>query len=740
MLLIFILIHYITLVSARASLQQDEYCFVACQQILRSVRFNNTAPKTGQPWPACGNELEFTSLYLCNKLYCTDDERKRGIDGLNEKCRRFYNSTAPPYSLIDGFTGDEILELHHLEVGELNREAPSIYNEVLVPSKKLYGLAWDTLDAAYFELDIHVIYGFAMYYFWMAVVSVGLISRLMQLVLNSISPTQKWQEIPSDPHIENGVTKRAYHPYTLVKRYITVPATFGFTHAQNIKWCTVPTRIQSIAIAAFVIFNIVLCSVSYHVFEYNLYWPSVSTQVWRYVADRTGIISTANLALIWAFGIRNNTLLWLTGWDFATYNNFHRWVARVATVEAVVHSVAYTVLIFENGTWTTAWQVYADYYQGRWFVAGVLATVFMVGVCAFSVYPLRRKLYEIFLFLHIVLSILVLATMWYHVEIFNGDYNGFIWSCVFIWIFDRLSRIARILLFNRRFWNTKAQVTYDSTSNIIRLVVPYSTSIIKPSPGTFYFISVLNDRIWESHPFTLSYSTSDDTSSPSSSLGTITPPSRPSSLSRSRENSSESQTLLSQSQSETPPASMVFIIRPYNGFTSRLRSHADSYPTRVLIEGPYGETQPFRKYENVLFIVGGTGIAVPLSYMDSLLESSSTSSIKVIWAVREHQFLHDAITRDFRGAIGSEKLSLEAYITNDSGVDELKDDVGLKVHIGRPDVVQEVEEAARDSGGRPLAVVACGPGLMADETRRAVVQMLERGYGNVEYFEESFNW
>lgn len=81
----------------------------------------------------------------------------------------------------------------------------------------------------------------------------------------------------------------------------------------------------------------------------NSSWLKESTQMWRYVADRTGIISTANFILIWAFGIRNNTLMWLTGWDFATYNNFHRWVARVATVEAIVHSVAYTVLILDRG-------------------------------------------------------------------------------------------------------------------------------------------------------------------------------------------------------------------------------------------------------------------------------------------------------------------------------------------------------------------------------------------------------
>lgn len=69
-------------------------------------------------------------------------------------------------------------------------------------------------------------------------------------------------------------------------------------------------------------------------------------QVLRYVSDRTGIISFANFPFIWLFGMRNNVALWLTGWDFGTYNNFHRWCARISTIEAVIHSVLYTVLIF----------------------------------------------------------------------------------------------------------------------------------------------------------------------------------------------------------------------------------------------------------------------------------------------------------------------------------------------------------------------------------------------------------
>ena len=77
---------------------------------------------------------------------------------------------------------------------------------------------------------------------------------------------------------------------------------------------------------------------------------SETHQIWRYVSDRTGIISFANFPVIWLFGMRNNVALWLTGWDFGTYNNFHRWVARIATLQAVIHSVGYTVLILRGAS------------------------------------------------------------------------------------------------------------------------------------------------------------------------------------------------------------------------------------------------------------------------------------------------------------------------------------------------------------------------------------------------------
>jgi len=60
------------------------------------------------------------------------------------------------------------------------------------------------------------------------------------------------------------------------------------------------------------------------------------------------MICYANLPILWMLSGRNNIFQWLTGWNFATFNLFHRHVARITTIEAIVHSVAYTVLVVDG--------------------------------------------------------------------------------------------------------------------------------------------------------------------------------------------------------------------------------------------------------------------------------------------------------------------------------------------------------------------------------------------------------
>ncbi|KAI0619252.1 ferric reductase like transmembrane component [Pyrenophora tritici-repentis] len=596
------------------------------------------------------------------------------------------------------------------------------------------------METADWEYAIHLVYGWYMYYFWIVVIAVGITTRLWSLVWKLYYNTRTYRHLPGFP---GGTLKSwgiATLPQAWLRRYLTIPATFGTHCSQPYVGCTIPPRVQSLTIALFVVLNLVLCSCSYRFTEGNLYWPKKSAQFLRFVSDRTGIISLANFPLMWLFGMRNDVLIWMTGWGFGTYNAFHRWVARVATLQAVVHSLGYTLMILSGEGWSS----FLVYWTKHYFWNGEIATIAMCALLAFSFYGIRRAHYEMFLVIHIALSIATLWTMYYHVEIFkNGEWNIFIWPCVAIWVFDRVVRMGRILAFSRFPLNTKALVTYDSKSNLIRMEVDGTNNLVAPKPGTYYYIHVLDDVLYahQNHPFTLAHVLEDVDGSSIMPLSPITDRSTP--LSPSSDAGGELDELLA---SKTPNASstLVFFIRPYDGFTSRIKSHCLLHPTklRVLIEGPYGHTVPLQNFTNILFMVGGTGIAVPLSHLASILSSSShVQSVKIVWAVREYAALVAAF-RDFRVLLSDERLELEVHVTREEAKDDVLDEDMKSVRImsHRPNVHTTIEETAQEAGQQRLAIVACGPALMADQARKASVEMLGRGHCGVEYFEESFKW
>ncbi|KAF2279748.1 uncharacterized protein EI97DRAFT_413032 [Westerdykella ornata] len=746
-----------------AAVRRGGHCFDACDLTLTYLDFNDTDRALSKKSRTCQSALHATSLYLCIDEHCVEDGREEWLDGVNGTCQNAAGISIPPWTIIDTFTPEDRAHVRRLkaEEGMWYSRGPPL-NEVVLPDDDFFDRAFKTLEFAFFEIDTHWLYGIAMYYFWAAVITIGICWRLAFLIQEIRH--RNFQRIPGDDlELEdvNGrkgaqVTLRAYG---LLKRYILVPATFGYRCAQNIGWCTIPPRVQSLTIFAFVILNLILCCISYPVFAGNLYWPLVSTQLWRYVSDRTGVIALANFPLIWLFGTRNNVLMWLTGWGFGTYNSFHRWVARVATVQAVVHSVGYTEMVFERGNWS----LFMKYLRKHYFWNGEIATVLMCAICACSVYGLRRCHYEIFLVTHIFLSIIVLLTTFYHVEIFNGEWNIFIWPCLAIWILDRALRLLRILAFNRIIWNTYATATYDSTSNIVRLKVPCEQNLVRPQPGAYYYIYVLNDLLFahQNHPFTLAYMSSNDGADSTDGIH-ISRHCRADSTTSSV--SSESSSLLRPTSPRSP--TLTFLIRPYDGLTSRLRricTSASRTSVRVLVEGPYGAQQPLHTFPSVLFIAGGTGIAVALSYLPSLLREDGESEVvdvHLVWAVREQALWKQVLQTDIPSMVlRDDRFRVTVHVTKDvddggkdaddaidsSHIADRRYDQEVIGHVeakgGRPNVSAAVEDAAQEVGraGR-LAVVACGPAQMADEARRACVGVLGAGYTGVEYFEESFKW
>ncbi|KAJ4251004.1 hypothetical protein NW762_011654 [Fusarium torreyae] len=356
-----------------------------------------------------------------------------------------------------------------------------------------------------------------------------------------------------------------------------------------------------------------------------------------------------------------------------------------------------------------------------------------------SFYWIRRQHYELFLVVHIVMSILVLVTMLAHVSIFEGEYDIFFWVPCFIWVGDRVIRALRIAAFNPKLWDTWATSVYHPSSNIVRLVIPWSTSLYKPAPGTYYYIHVLNGpRCWESHPFTVAAVT-DEGQHSSKMLGEQVP--------LLEGNSTEQNSNINEPEEVCDDArTMTFLIRPYDGFTSRLRDAASAewpknVPQRVLVDGPYGHTQPFHLFDNVVFVVGGSGIVVPLSYLQVLTGSTAPRSVKIHWAVREPAFALDVLRTDISDALGSANLSVDIHLTTHTPQDELSDwPSQVTLHRGRIEASSVVRGTSEKANGESLAVVACGPAQMADDARKTVDDLLRNGVMRIEYFEESFQW
>ncbi|XWX02378.1 hypothetical protein V2A60_010415 [Cordyceps javanica] len=688
-------------------------CLKSCKNSLWRIPFGDVPDGTPIAHKSCTSRLELRSTFLCLGLYCLPEARDRAYGELRETCLAREGVSIPALDIVAGYTREQIDEMERVHQGDTFAPGDKVH-QLLIPAGALF--------AAWTHTNISNIIIFAILWFWVVVITFGAGYRLFKAITYKLSP-----KIPY-----TGAAGLSGSATRWLQRKVLLPATFGHRCAQSIWWCTIPPRVQSLTLAVFALVNLVFCVHGYRLTTVNLYFPTIEHQILRYVSDRTGIISWANFPAIWLFGMRNNVALWLTGWDFGTYNNFHRWVARIATVQAVVHSVGYTVLVLRNG----GWKYFASYWTRWWWCAGEVATVVMCLLLACSVYWMRRQKYELFLILHIAMSVVILGTMLGHVSIFNGVYDGPFWTAVFVWVLDRALRLGRVLAFKPKSWSTPASVAYDASSNIVRLDIPTEEKIYKVRPGTFYYLSVLDvTRSWESHPFTVAtVRRGGALVERAPLLGTATEPLD-----------------VEETEGKVPSrtACMNFLIRPYDSFTERLKELAASRTgpstVRVLVDGPYGHRMPLERFSHVVFIVGGSGIVLPLSYLDLLTKDAEHQpSVDIHWAVREPAFARDVLAHDMAEALDSEQVLVNIYGPS-RGYDVMAGVPGratehIEEHFGRPDVDGIVASKLAEQEIESLAVVACGPAGMADDARRAVVNALAHAPFRIQYFEEHFTW
>ncbi|KAJ4295254.1 hypothetical protein N0V90_007265 [Kalmusia sp. IMI 367209] len=454
-----------------------------------------------------------------------------------------------------------------------------------------------------------------------------------------------------------------------------------------------PTRGQALFIAYILIVNIVLSAVGYRSAQPNAWYPdSPRSEIMALVANRVGVLSFANIPLLMLYSSRNNILFWVTDWSYSTFLLLHRWVAGVATIQAVIHSLIYLRLRIEAHT-------HSEESKLPYWIWGIVGTLSMSLLLPGSILYIRHRAYELFLAWHVALSILTVVGCYYHILFrfsHQWGYEVWIYAAMAVWGFDRVMRMLRMARNGLR-----SAIITKVDDDYVRVDVPG----VAATGHAYLYFPTLTWRVWENHPFSVA-----STALPQGEGHKVKPRKDEESASYKKDQIQISTAAPSSHGSTHGPAKLglTFFLRRQGGLTQQLVSRA-SLP--VLVESSYGTHIDTSCFPHLVCIVGGIGITAVLPYL-----RSHPGSSKLYWGVRSAGIVH---------AVD----------------DELLRDIDKEVFVGsRMNIRDVLREEVVFAGAGGTTVLVSGPGGMADEARMVVSEIGRKSKVNVRLVDEAFSW
>lgn len=446
---------------------------------------------------------------------------------------------------------------------------------------------------------------------------------------------------------------------------------------------------------------------------YNLYRMPLSLMYLFVFADRCGIIFISNLPLLYLLAAKNQPIKFLTGYSYESLNIFHRRVGEVMCFEAFLHFAG--MIAFWYGLLRRLGFTLVRFLLNRVVLLGLLAFIAYELIYFTSLGSFRRRWYEVFLALHIVLQVAGLAFLWFH----HHTSRPYVGISLAIFLIDRL--MYRLWLKSSTHAATLTVMEDDET---VLLSSNWDVSTRSPAlrllshnmkhgwaPNEHLFISVPDlsrKHAVQSHPFTI-FSAAPNTHH----------------MTQDDQGSHAWFTLLIRAQAES-------------GFTKQLLTYARTHPqTRIRLDGPYGSSHALdllRSSSTAVLIAGGSGIAVAYPLLYSLLQpnpndpetalAKSGRKVKLLWIT--HSPSH-------RLWIPEDKLK------------ELQD-WGLDVLIppptalaGRPGVTSVVGEWVDAETQGKTGVVVSGPEGLVRDVRNTCAKKMWQG-SDVALAVEKFGW
>ena len=326
------------------------------------------------------------------------------------------------------------------------------------------------------------------------------------------------------------------------------------------------------------------------------------------LAIRAGMLSVAMIPWIVALSMKANMVSFVTGIGHERLNVLHRWGGYICMALAIVHTVPFYITpVWDQG----ALQAFQNLFQGQYYVygTGVAALVPLGFLCLHSLPFLRHRMYELFVILHVPVSLVFIGMMFWHCNNYLTSWHYLI-ATLAIWFVSLVVRLFYLNWTNFRrlswFCGEESAITL-LPENAVKITIPTQ---MRWKPGQFVYLRIPGISIFENHPFTIASLCDDEF---------------PSDYGESYRD-------------------MVLVFRPFGGFTRKAVNAAlqnGPYHTyRSFIDGPYGGMRrELASFDTVVLIAGGSGITAIVSHLLLLIKkmrdgTAVTKNIHVVWALK----------------------------------------------------------------------------------------------------------
>ena len=463
---------------------------------------------------------------------------------------------------------------------------------------------------------------------------------------------------------------------------------------------------------------------------YTFYKTPLSIPFLFVFADRTSLLFVANIPLLYLLAAKNQPIKVLTGYSYEALNIFHRRLGEVLCLLALLHSAGMV------GVWYTLLRP-----SGLGLVQFLFKKIILLGLGAFISYELiyftslgsfRKRWYELFLVLHIVLQLAAGLFVWFH----HHNSRPYVGAALGIWVVDRV--VYRILL-KRRCFRAELEGTEDGETVILRARLPCKTTSFParihggrdvqhgwlPTQHIFLSVPALAPKhIIQAHPFTIA---------------------------------SAAPTPLS-----TTIQDMMLIIRAQDGFSQDLVEYSRTHTAaKIQVDGPYGSQSAVELLQDsdlAIIVAGGSGIAVAWPLVCSVLSGLSSSTDTAVPATRDQNDIEDLAIQ--KSPVEKKKILFIWVIRHPTHMSWLDPTsmYSLRQHAdvdfiippptynhGHPDIGTMMEDwvtlnaVPTKQQRKRIGLICSGPDAMNRSIRNTAAGMIRRGW-DLDIEVEKFGW